>query len=907
MKQLITKPFPYFVGIYSLEELITKESRVCVINILGSESRKVTPVSHEYSGGNVVAGVQYGRRGELETSIGNIPIYRSVRDVMENGHTFDIGAIYLPPAAVSQAVWELDRFNNHLKRIVIVTEKVPTRDSRNIRFICQEAGVDVIGANCLGVANAWDHVRVGGALGGDKPEEALKKGSIAIHSNSGNFTTTITEYLHTAGFGVSTVVSSGKDVYIHFALAEFLFAAQNDSRTKAVVVYVEPGGYYEKQALDWIRERRFSFNKPIIACVTGRWKKDLMRSCGHAGAMAGSGDDAETKSRWFDEYFGVPVFDPSNPKVSKKGVRVNTIQHIPEAMKAVFKKLGEKPDFKDCGDLSLKLWISDGFVQLPPRLNIPVVRAMLPYDERIKEINKQVGVRYLRQNMRNKSGVSKINPKTHVAELHGKPVIDLARNSFEVNLYFALAKVMPEKRHVQIMNLLLNLFLKTDEKEMEVIDRARENGCTPNAILSSQIVFIGNSPRLETIRQHTRWLIDLLRRFEIRDDTVSYPKALDEEVRKYLSDNKVATVSDILEELQKEVEILTEANPIFRLYHYIKKLSDKSEQFGLSSLDFLIACLGVDLFWTPMLEKRISRQTAEDAVSYIYILSRLVAFSVIDSNNPYWKNLVFLERPSLKSSFTDQIFKILFGRKPSRIELIELKYLLGLTITNGPGTLSAKGGKESVSARNHISMAFIGYLSNTGLAHGGNGFEAVEYLMDIFKESKLKDPGQKSKLLDLNAMANQAARIYAKYRIQQKETGKLNYRRIPCIGHPVFKGSAVNIDPREDFIRKELENKDIYNVFLDFYHHLVRELFREGATEQVFCVNVDAVLAVITMKLIWNDYQEKRLNIKQVQDLVFVLFLIGRSVGVSAEIADHRDRGLDMDCRTPQTEVSFVL
>ncbi len=895
------------MGIYSLEELITKESRVCVINILGSESRKVTPVSHEYSGGNIVVGVQYGRRGALETAMGNIPIYRSVRDVMENGYKFDIGVIYLPPAAVSQAVWELVRFNNDLKRIVIVTEKVPTRDSRNVRFICQEAGVDVIGANCLGVANAWDHVRVGGALGGDLPEETLKKGSIAIHSNSGNFTTTITEYLRTAGFGVSTVVSSGKDVYIHFALAEFLFAAQNDSRTKAVVVYVEPGGYYEKQALEWIRERRFSFNKPIIACVTGSWKKDLMRSCGHAGAMAGSGDDAETKSRWFDAYFGMPVFDPSNPKVSKKGVRVQTIQHIPEAMKAVFKKMGEKPDFKDSGDLALKLWISDDFVQLPPELNIPVVRAISPYNERISEINKQVGVRYLRQNMRNKSGASKINPKTLVAELHGKPVIDLAKNSFEANLYFALAKVMPRKQDIQIMNLLLNLFLKTDKKEMEVIDRARENNCTPNAILSSQIVFIGNQSVLETIRQHTKWLIDLLRRFEIRDDTTSYPKALGEEVLKYLSGYKDSTGSGIPDELSKEIESLTDNCPILKLYHHIGKLSGKSGQTGLLNLEFLVAFFAIDLFWKPMLEKRISRLTVEDAVSYIYILSRLVAFSVIDSNNVYWKNLVFLENPSFKSSFTDQIFKILFGRKPTRIELIELKYLLGLTITNGPGTLSAKGGKESVSARNHISMAFVGYLSNTGLAHGGNGFEAVDYLMDIFKESKLKDPGKKNESLDLNAMANQAAKIYARYKIQQKETGKLNYKRIPCIGHPVFKGNAVNIDPREDFIRKEMESKNIYNMFLDFYHELVRELFREGATEQVFCVNVDAVLAVITMKLIWNDYQEKRLDVKQVQDLVFVLFLLGRSIGVAAEIADHRDRGLDMDCRTPQSEVDFVL
>ncbi|HQG46459.1 MAG TPA: CoA-binding protein, partial [bacterium] len=195
MRQQKTKPFPYFVGVHSLEELVTRESRVCVINILGSESRKVTPISHEYSGGNIVAGVQYGRKGVLETKIGNIPVYSSIRDVINSGIFFDIGVIYLPPTAVSQAVAELVTYNEALKRIVIVTEKVPTRDSRNIRFVCQEAGVDVIGANCLGVANVWDHVRVGGALAGDHPEEALRQGSVAIHSNSGNFTTTIAEYL----------------------------------------------------------------------------------------------------------------------------------------------------------------------------------------------------------------------------------------------------------------------------------------------------------------------------------------------------------------------------------------------------------------------------------------------------------------------------------------------------------------------------------------------------------------------------------------------------------------------------------------------------------------------------------------------------------------------------------------
>ena len=124
MRRLKTKPFPYYVGLHSLEELVTREHRVCVMNILGSESRKVTPVSHEYSGGNIVAGVQYGRRGSLDTKIGSIPVYRSIREVMEKGIAFDMGVVYIPPQGVCKAVSELVTHNEALKRIVIVTEKV---------------------------------------------------------------------------------------------------------------------------------------------------------------------------------------------------------------------------------------------------------------------------------------------------------------------------------------------------------------------------------------------------------------------------------------------------------------------------------------------------------------------------------------------------------------------------------------------------------------------------------------------------------------------------------------------------------------------------------------------------------------------------------------------------------------
>ena len=218
-------PFKYHVGIQSLADIATREDRVCVLNILGGESSDVTPVGHAYSGGNVVCGTSPGRRGQkLETAAGDIPVYNNVRECLEAGHRFNCGVVYLPPSAADDGVVELIRVNPELNKIFIPTEKMSVHDAREIRALAQQRGIDIFGGNSLGVADSWHQVRIGGALGGDVPGDTLRKGSIAILSNSGGFTTTIAQYLRMAGWGTTTLVSSGKDVYIHYAAPEFAFA-----------------------------------------------------------------------------------------------------------------------------------------------------------------------------------------------------------------------------------------------------------------------------------------------------------------------------------------------------------------------------------------------------------------------------------------------------------------------------------------------------------------------------------------------------------------------------------------------------------------------------------------------------------------------------------------------------------
>ena len=114
--------FRIILGVNSLEQVATRADRVCVLNILGGESRQVTPVSHAFSGGNVVFGTSPGRRGQtLPTPIGEIPVLRHVREGLDDGQTFDTGVVYLPPSGVRDGVAELIRVNPELKKIVMIT------------------------------------------------------------------------------------------------------------------------------------------------------------------------------------------------------------------------------------------------------------------------------------------------------------------------------------------------------------------------------------------------------------------------------------------------------------------------------------------------------------------------------------------------------------------------------------------------------------------------------------------------------------------------------------------------------------------------------------------------------------------------------------------------------------------
>ena len=127
--------------------------------------------------------------------------------------------------------------------------------------------------------------------------------------------------------------------------------------------------------------------------------------------------------------------------------------------------------------------------------------------------------------------------------------------------------------------------------------------------------------------------------------------------------------------------------------------------------------------------------------------------------------------------------------------------------------------------------------------------------------------------LDLAGIVNAEVERFSKLRAAAKEAGT-DYERIPCLGHPVFRDKSVNVEPREQVIVDYLAGKCLRNVFLEFYHMLVRRLKEVGIARNVWAVNLDGAIASVTLGMCWQALAEKRMTLRRACDLAFIIFAL---------------------------------
>ena len=423
-----------------LKDLLKRGDRVAVSNVTGREASTVTVNSQAY-GNNIVGGWALGKGGQtIECATGDdIPVFADcpkMRQSLPPDGQPNKFVVYSPPGAVYGEVKEIIHSGTDgVETIFIITENVSIEVSAKIHDLAKETNIDVIGCNTLGMINAHDHVRVG-AVGGDEPEENFRPGSVTVISNSGNMVNTIASYLLSAGFGTSFGISTGKDMLLLTPTADLLRLAEADENTRLVVLYVEPGGLYEQEAIELARSG--AFTKPIIAYVAGRALEGRDIPLGHAGSVvAGGGTSASAKAQAFDEYFGVKPFDPDRRARRSKqhedglrrGVRVRSLHHIAAAARLIYRVMGLPRDMGVRRKLVLNPWfvnLRELTRQIPSSLILDVGKIPEPWRRQFHSLSRrELGSRPTRRSMRNRSHAS--SSDGGAARIHGLDLTELMR------------------------------------------------------------------------------------------------------------------------------------------------------------------------------------------------------------------------------------------------------------------------------------------------------------------------------------------------------------------------------------------------------------------------------------------------------------------------------------------------
>ncbi len=268
--------------------LADQNTRVIIQGITGREAATFTKDMVDY-GTRVVGGVTPGKKGQ---HVHGIPVYDTVRQALKD-HPAEASVVSVPPALVKGAV--LEALGNGIHLVVVVSERVPRKDTLAFLEAAREKDARVIGPNTLGLISP--RILKLGMAGG--PLEDVKKaympGPVGIASRSGGMTTEIANLLTTSGIGQSTCIGVGGDPVVGLNFLDLIPLFAKDPETKALVLFCEPGGIIEEKLAERVMAENIAL--PIIAFIAGRFVDDMPGvRFGHAATIV-EGERGTTRGK----------------------------------------------------------------------------------------------------------------------------------------------------------------------------------------------------------------------------------------------------------------------------------------------------------------------------------------------------------------------------------------------------------------------------------------------------------------------------------------------------------------------------------------------------------------------------------------------------------------------------------
>jgi acetyltransferase len=143
--------------------------------------------------------------------------------------------------------------------------------------VARRNGVRLIGPNCLGI------LRPSIGLNATFARTSARAGSVALVSQSGAVAAALLDYAWAAGFGFSSVVTTGDGSDVEFA--EVLDFLSVDSETRSIALYVE-GVHKPRLFLSAVRAA--AGVKPVVVLKAGRHTVGSNAALSHTGALAGN-------------------------------------------------------------------------------------------------------------------------------------------------------------------------------------------------------------------------------------------------------------------------------------------------------------------------------------------------------------------------------------------------------------------------------------------------------------------------------------------------------------------------------------------------------------------------------------------------------------------------------------------
>jgi succinyl-CoA synthetase alpha subunit len=226
-------------------------------------------------GTSVVAGVSPGRGGQ---KVDGVPVYDSVAEALDH-HEVAWSVLFTPALATRAAATEA--IDAGVRRLVLLAEFVPRRDTLRILEVARTNGAVVYGPNTAGLVVPG--VCSLGIMPAFDPE-VFQPGPVGVVSRSGSLGTLSCLELVRGGLGQSAFLGVGGDGVVGTTTREALTALTRAPRTEIAVVIGEVGGTMEEDAAEAVP----ALGIPVVAFIAGRTAPPGRRM-GHAGAIVSGG------------------------------------------------------------------------------------------------------------------------------------------------------------------------------------------------------------------------------------------------------------------------------------------------------------------------------------------------------------------------------------------------------------------------------------------------------------------------------------------------------------------------------------------------------------------------------------------------------------------------------------------